>query len=63
MRPLWCNRLEKLIVSARANWLHFSEGFNDGLELLKTTDRMKLEDIVPKRRDAPYRPRLVERHR
>jgi bifunctional non-homologous end joining protein LigD len=47
-------RLEKLITAA--NWLHYSESFDDGLKLLKSADRMRLESIVSKRRDAPYRP-------
>ena len=37
-------------------WLHYSETFDDGLKLLKAADRMRLEGIVSKRRDAPYRP-------
>ena len=49
-------RLEKLILAANANWLRYSESFDDGLELLKAADRMRLEGIVSKRRDAPYRP-------
>jgi bifunctional non-homologous end joining protein LigD len=32
-----------------------SESFDDGLELLEAPDRMRLEGIVSKRRDAPYR--------
>jgi bifunctional non-homologous end joining protein LigD len=28
-------RLKKLILAANANWLHYSESFDDGLELLK----------------------------
>jgi ATP-dependent DNA ligase len=45
-------RLEKLILAANANWLRYSESFDDGIELL---NRMKLEGIVSKRRNAPYR--------
>jgi bifunctional non-homologous end joining protein LigD len=48
-------RLEKLIVAANVNWLRYSESFDDGLKLLKAADRMRLEGIVSKRRDAPYR--------
>src|SRR5262249_40552155 len=49
-------RLEKLILAANANWLHYSESFDDGLELLAAADRLGLEGgIVSKRRDAPYR--------
>ena len=36
-------RLAKLVVSASANWLHYSESFDDGLEQLKAADRMRLE--------------------
>ena len=48
-------RLEKLILAANVGWLHYSESFDDGIELLKAADRMKLEGIVSKRRDSPYR--------
>jgi bifunctional non-homologous end joining protein LigD len=48
-------RLEKLIVAANANWLRYSESFDNGLELLKAADRFGLEGVVSKRRDAPYR--------
>jgi bifunctional non-homologous end joining protein LigD len=37
-------RLKKLIVTTRANWLRFS-----------AADHMKLEGIMSKRRNAPYR--------
>jgi hypothetical protein len=52
-------RLEKVIIAANAGWLHYSESFDDGLDLLKAADRMRLEGIVSKRRDAPYRPGAV----
>jgi hypothetical protein len=39
-------RLEKLIFGANANWLRYSESFDDGLELLMAADRMKLEGIA-----------------
>jgi bifunctional non-homologous end joining protein LigD len=39
-------RLEKLIVAANTGRPHYSEGFDDGLELLKAADRMRLEGIV-----------------
>jgi hypothetical protein len=45
-------RLEKLILAANVGWLHPSESFDDGIELLKAADRMKLEGIVSKRREA-----------
>jgi bifunctional non-homologous end joining protein LigD len=49
------DRLEKVVITANASWLHFSESFDDRLELLAAADRMHLEGIVSKRRDAPYR--------
>jgi bifunctional non-homologous end joining protein LigD len=48
-------RLEKLIVAANADWLRYSESFDDGIALLRAADRLQLEGIVSKRRDAPYR--------
>jgi bifunctional non-homologous end joining protein LigD len=49
-------RVEKLIRAKNANWLLlYSERFDDGIALLKAADRIKLEGIVSKRRDAPYR--------
>jgi hypothetical protein len=47
--------LERLIVAANASWLHYSESFDDGFELLTAADRLGLEGIVSKCRDAPYR--------
>jgi bifunctional non-homologous end joining protein LigD len=49
-------RLERLIMAADTAWLHYSESFDDGLELLKAADRLGLEGVLSKRRDAPYRP-------
>jgi bifunctional non-homologous end joining protein LigD len=48
-------RLEKIIRAANADWLRYSELFDDGLKLLAEADRLGLEGIVSKRRDAPYR--------
>jgi bifunctional non-homologous end joining protein LigD len=48
-------RLEKLILPVNANWLRYSESFDDGIALLMAADRMALERIVSKPRDAPYR--------
>src|SRR5262249_35201090 len=33
-------RLEKVLLATNAKWLHYSESFDDGLELLKAADRM-----------------------
>jgi ATP-dependent DNA ligase len=33
-------KLKKMIIAANAGWLHYSESFDDGLELLKAADRM-----------------------
>jgi ATP-dependent DNA ligase len=48
-------RLEKPILAANANWLLCSESFDDGLRLLAEAERLGLEGVVSKRRDAPYR--------
>ena len=56
MQTIGKARLEKLILATNANrLLLYSESFDDSLELLKAADRMELEGIVSKRRDAPYR--------
>jgi hypothetical protein len=34
----------------------YPESFDDGIELLKAADRMRLEGVVSKLRDAPYCP-------
>jgi ATP-dependent DNA ligase len=38
---------------ANTDWPRYSASFDDGVELLKGADRMKLEGIVSKRRDGP----------
>jgi hypothetical protein len=40
------SRLAKLIVAANANWLHYSESFDDDMALLKAADHKRLEGIV-----------------
>jgi bifunctional non-homologous end joining protein LigD len=35
--------------------LRLSDGFDDGVKLLAAAERMGLEGVVSKRRDAPYR--------
>jgi bifunctional non-homologous end joining protein LigD len=45
-----------LIMGAGDDRLRLSDGFDDGVELLAAADRMGLEGVVSKRRDAPYRP-------
>src|SRR5262249_41925004 len=45
-------RLEKLISAANANWLRYSEGFDDCLKLLAEADRLGLEGIVEASRCA-----------
>jgi bifunctional non-homologous end joining protein LigD len=46
-------RLEKLILATNANRLHYSESFEDGIELLTAADRMKLEGFVSIPRHYP----------
>jgi bifunctional non-homologous end joining protein LigD len=47
-------RLEKLIIVANAGWLHYSERFDDGLEVLAAADPWASR-ALSKRRDARYR--------
>jgi bifunctional non-homologous end joining protein LigD len=44
-----------LIMGAGDSRLRLSDGFDDGAELLAAAERMGLEGVVSKRRDAPYR--------
>ena len=48
-------RLDKLLLTANANRLRYSESFDDDVALLKAADLLGFEGIVSKRRDAPYR--------
>jgi bifunctional non-homologous end joining protein LigD len=43
------------VLKVASDRLRFSESFDDGLKLLVAAERMGLEGIVSKRRDAPYR--------
>jgi bifunctional non-homologous end joining protein LigD len=47
--------LAKIMYKARDHTLRLSETFDDGDKLLASCERMGLEGIVSKRRDAPYR--------
>ena len=44
-----------LIMGAGDDRPRLSDGFDDGVELLAAAERMGLEGVVSKRRDAPYR--------
>jgi bifunctional non-homologous end joining protein LigD len=44
-----------LIMGAGDDRLRLSDGFDDGVELLAAAERMGLEGVVSKRRDAAYR--------
>jgi bifunctional non-homologous end joining protein LigD len=48
-------KLQRLVLSAGADWLRCSENFTDGIKLLAASEHMGLEGVVSKRRDAPYR--------
>jgi bifunctional non-homologous end joining protein LigD len=48
-------RLDRIVRDARRSWLRYSESFEDSGKLLAVADRLHLEGIVSKRRDAPYR--------
>jgi bifunctional non-homologous end joining protein LigD len=43
------------IMGAGDSRLRLSDSFDDGAELLAAAERMELEGVVSKRRDAPYR--------
>jgi bifunctional non-homologous end joining protein LigD len=47
--------LERLILKTGDNALRLSESFDDGVKLLAAAEGMRLEGVVSKRRDAPYR--------
>ena len=47
--------MRSIVYKTRDDWLRLSETFNDGPKLLAAAERMGLEGIVSKRRDAPYR--------
>jgi bifunctional non-homologous end joining protein LigD len=47
--------LEKVVNKAQDHRLRLSEHFDDGVALLASAERMGLEGVVSKRRDAPYR--------
>jgi bifunctional non-homologous end joining protein LigD len=44
-----------LVMGASDDRLRPSEAFDDGVELLAAAERMGLEGVVSKRRDAAYR--------
>ena len=48
-------RLERLLRRAKVPCLHLIEAFDDGQALLEVAERHRLEGVVSKRRDAPYR--------
>jgi bifunctional non-homologous end joining protein LigD len=48
-------RLRKILIEADDDRLRFSEGFPDPVKLLKVADEMKLEGVVSKRAQSPYR--------
>jgi len=43
-----------LVMGAGDDRLRLSDGFDDGVEFLAAAERMGLEGVVSKRRDAPY---------
>jgi bifunctional non-homologous end joining protein LigD len=47
--------LTGLILKAADSRLRLSETFDDGVKLLAAAEKMGLEGVVSKRRDAPYR--------
>jgi bifunctional non-homologous end joining protein LigD len=47
--------LERLLNRAKVPCLHLVDAFMDGQKLLNAAEKHRLEGIVSKRRDAPYR--------
>jgi bifunctional non-homologous end joining protein LigD len=47
--------LERLLRRAEVPCLHLVDAFDDGQKLLEAAERHRLEGVVSKRRDAPYR--------
>ena len=47
--------LAQLVAAADTKHLQFSGDFPDAIKLLKACEKLKLEGIVSKRRDSPYR--------
>jgi len=47
--------MERLLRRAKVPCLHPVEAFDDGPALLDVAERHRLEGVVSKRRDAPYR--------
>jgi bifunctional non-homologous end joining protein LigD len=48
-------RLSSILKKSKDTRLRFSESFDDAEKLLTECDRMGLEGIVSKKKDAPYR--------
>ncbi len=49
------DRLQGLLAKFQVPSLVYSDHFPDGSSLLKAAERLRLEGVVSKRRDAPYR--------
>ena len=47
--------LERLLSRAKVPCLHLVDAFDDGQKLLQAAEQHRLEGVVSKRRDAPYR--------
>ena len=47
--------LERLLSRAKVPCLHLVDAFDDGQKLLAAAEQHRLEGVVSKRRDAPYR--------
>jgi ATP-dependent DNA ligase len=47
--------LERLLSRAKVPCLHLVDAFADGQKLLEAAEQHRLEGVVSKRRDAPYR--------
>ncbi len=48
-------RLQDLLSKSQMTSLVYADHFDDGVTLLKAGENLRLEGVVSKRRDAPYR--------
>lgn len=56
-KPLWGRKraLQRLILEADEHMLRFSDDFDDPIKLLRVAEQWKLEGIVSKKLDQPYK--------
>lgn len=57
MKPLWERKreLQRIILEADEHQLRFSDDFDDPMKLLKVAEQWRLEGVVCKKLDQPYK--------